>query len=123
MIASVERRLISSLDSIFVSIRGITLNVCIYQMDSVLVAFMMIVTTLIFGLIYSSFDPAEFGFTDSPMDPWYFSFTTMSTVGYGDFSPKTDRAKRMVMFHQALLIMESAFSWRGLRRKCTNRVI
>lgn len=75
-------------------------------MDSVIVAFTMIITTLIFGLIYSTYDPEEFGFTESPMDPWYFSFTTMSTVGYGDFSPKTDRAKRMVMFHQALLIME-----------------
>jgi|TARA_Y100000996_G_scaffold415556_1_gene411108 hypothetical protein len=75
-------------------------------MDGILVALLMILTTLVFGFIYSTFDPEEFGFTESPMDPWYFSFTTMSTVGYGDFSPKTDRAKRMVMFHQALLIME-----------------
>lgn len=76
-------------------------------MDGILVALLMIFTTLMFGFIYANmFDPEEFGFTESSTDPWYFAFTTMSTVGYGDFSPKTDRAKRMVMFHHALLIME-----------------
>ena len=40
------------------------------------------------------------------LDPFYFSFTTMSTVGYGDYSPKTDMAKMLVMVHQGLLIGE-----------------
>ena len=76
-------------------------------MGSVLVAFMMILTTLLFGFIYATmFEPDEFGFTGSSIDPWYFSFTTMSTVGYGGFRPRTDRAKKMVMFQQALLIIE-----------------
>jgi len=65
----------------------------------------VIIISLLFGIIYSSLEPGHFDFK-SVLDPFYFSFTTMSTVGYGDFSPKTDRAKRMVMFHQALLIME-----------------
>ena len=32
--------------------------------------------------------------------------TTMSTVGYGDFSPKSQRAKIMVMTQQGLLLAE-----------------
>jgi hypothetical protein len=39
-------------------------------------------------------DPEEFGFK-SALDPYYFSFTTMSSVGYGDLSPKTERAKML----------------------------
>jgi len=50
-------------------------------------------------------DPKEFGF-ESPVDPYYFAFTTMSTVGYGDFGPKTDRAKMLVMSQQGILIGE-----------------
>jgi hypothetical protein len=30
----------------------------------------------------------------------------MSTVGYGDYSPKSDMAKMLVMVHQGLLIGE-----------------
>jgi hypothetical protein len=51
--------------------------------------------------------PEEFGFT-SLIDPFYFSFTTMSSVGYGDFSPKTNRAKVVVMSQQTLLLIEIA---------------
>ena len=51
--------------------------------------------------------PEEFGFT-ALIDPFYFSFTTMSSVGYGDFSPKTNRAKAVVMSQQALLLVEIA---------------
>jgi|TARA_B110000093_G_C12551408_1_gene238017 voltage-gated potassium channel len=47
----------------------------------------------------------EFGFK-SVIDPFYFSFTTMSTVGYGDISPKSDRAKLIVMTQQAALLVE-----------------
>jgi len=44
-----------------------------------------------------------FGF-ESPIDPYYFAFTTMSTVGYGDFSPKTPAAKALVMSQQAVIM-------------------
>jgi hypothetical protein len=60
---------------------------------------------LAYGFLYSRMDPKEFGF-QSPVDPYYFAFTTMSTVGYGDFSPKTDRAKMLVMSQQGILIGE-----------------
>ncbi len=50
-------------------------------------------------------NPKSFGFK-TMLDPFYFSFTTMSTVGYGDYSPKTDMAKILVMVHQGLLIGE-----------------
>jgi len=63
--------------------------------------------SLMYGLIYATMKPGEFGFT-SLIDPFYFSFTTMSSVGYGDFSPKTTRAKLVVMSQQALLLIEIA---------------
>ncbi len=48
-------------------------------------------------------NPTDFGFKDK-IDPYYFSFTTFSTVGYGDYSPKTRRAKMLVMSQQLLLM-------------------
>jgi hypothetical protein len=50
--------------------------------------------TRIWFYLYSMMDPEEFGFKTA-IDPYYFSFTTMSSVGYGDLSPKTDRAKML----------------------------
>tara|TARA_Y100000992_G_scaffold295637_1_gene256811 strand:+ start:2647 stop:2883 length:237 start_codon:yes stop_codon:yes gene_type:complete len=50
--------------------------------------------------------PEAFGFEDSIVDPFYFSFTTMSSVGYGDYSPKTRFAKAIVMSQQFMLIGE-----------------
>jgi hypothetical protein len=64
--------------------------------------------TMVFGLFYFLIDkmnPKSFGFK-TMLDPFYFSFTTMSTIGYGDYSPKTDMAKMLVMVHQGLLIGE-----------------
>lgn len=64
--------------------------------------------TFVFGILYSLLDrmsSKNFGFK-SVLDPFYFSFTTMSTVGYGDYSPKTDMAKMLVMVQQGILIGE-----------------
>lgn len=75
-------------------------------MSMKLVAFL--VTTVVYGIVYMAMDKADgnaFGF-GSWVDPFYFSFTTMSTVGYGDFSPGTDIAKMVVMSHQFILIAE-----------------
>jgi len=68
----------------------------------------ILVTTLFYGLIYTAIhktDPTAFGF-ESALDPFYFSFSTMSTVGYGDFAPKTNIAKALVMSQQFILMGE-----------------
>jgi voltage-gated potassium channel len=59
--------------------------------------------------VYASINrinPDAFGFDDSVVDPFYFSFTTMSSVGYGDYSPQTRFAKAVVMSQQFMLIGE-----------------
>ena len=69
---------------------------------------LIFVTTLIYGLIYTAIhqaDPDAFGF-ESVIDPFYFAFTTMSTVGYGDYGPKTNIAKVVVMSQQFILMGE-----------------
>ena len=86
-----------------------------------IVAFL--VTTIVYGFIYMIMDKTDnnaFGFT-SWIDPFYFSFTTMSTVGYGDYSPGTDIAKMTVMSHQFILIAEilSIFFDKDSRNKVT----
>lgn len=65
----------------------------------------VIIISLLFGIIYSSLEPGHFDFK-SVLDPFYFSFTTMSTVGYGDYIPKTNLAKVLVMCQQSLLFNE-----------------
>lgn len=67
----------------------------------------ILIVTLMYGLVYSQMSPDSFGFK-SPLDPFYFSFTTMSSVGYGDISPKTDMAKLMVMSQQIVMLGELA---------------
>jgi len=66
-----------------------------------------IIITLVYGYLYSTMKE-DFGFSDDPIDPYYFALTTMSTVGYGDFSPKTKRAKALVMSHQLIILSELA---------------
>lgn len=65
---------------------------------------MLILITLVFGFIYSKLDNKHFGFKEK-IDPYYFSFTTMTTVGYGDYSPKTTKSKLIVMTQQAFLLI------------------
>lgn len=63
----------------------------------------ILLITLLYGIIYAM-KPDMYGFK-SPLDPFYFSFTTMSSVGYGDFSPKTDLAKMIVMSQQIFILV------------------
>lgn len=65
-----------------------------------------IIIVAFYGVLYSLFEPEEYGFK-SKLDPFYFSLTTMSTVGYGDFSPRTDRAKIVTMTQQAIMLLSS----------------
>jgi len=60
---------------------------------------------VMYGLLYSMMNPEDFGFKNL-IDPYYFSFTTLSSVGYGDFSPKTDLAKAIVMSQQAIMLTQ-----------------
>ena len=62
-----------------------------------------IAITLVYGYIYSTMKK-DFEFTQDPIDPYYFALKTMSTVGYGDFSPKTRRAKLLNMTQFVLII-------------------
>jgi|TARA_B100000902_G_scaffold109204_1_gene110847 voltage-gated potassium channel len=64
-----------------------------------------IAITLLYGYIYSQTTSDDFDFKD-PLDPYYFSLMTMSTVGYGDFSPKSQRAKLLVMSQQTIILAE-----------------
>lgn len=69
----------------------------------------ILMITLLYGLVYAAINrvnPDAFGFEDSILDPFYFSFTTMSSVGYGDYSPKTRFAKAVVMSQQFVLLAE-----------------
>ncbi len=61
--------------------------------------------TLVYGVIYANLDKRHFNFK-SIIDPYYFSFTTVSSVGYGDITPQTDKAKLLVMTQQILMISE-----------------
>lgn len=70
-------------------------------------AWNILAITLMYGLLYSQMGPKSFDFK-SPLDAFYFAFTTMSSVGYGDISPKTDAAKLLVMSQQFLIMTELA---------------
>ncbi len=61
--------------------------------------------TLIYGYLYSLFPSDEFGFKDT-LDPYYYSFTTLSTVGYGEITPKTTRAKLLTMTQQIFTLVD-----------------
>jgi len=58
--------------------------------------------SMIFAEIYYRMDSnsngEDFGFDES-LDSYYFSIVTSSSVGYGDYLPKTRRAKIAVIVH------------------------
>lgn len=42
-------------------------------------------------------NPSHFEFQNPIVDPLYFSSTTTTTIGYGDFCPRTPLAKSTVI--------------------------
>ena len=59
--------------------------------------------TLIYGYAYSKFPKEAFEFKDPLLDPYYFSMTTLSSSGYGDYTPKTRMSKLFVMSQMFLI--------------------
>jgi len=66
---------------------------------------MLMGITLVYGYLYSLFPSDEFGFKDK-LDPYYYSFTTLSTVGYGEITPKSTRAKILTMTQQIFTLID-----------------
>jgi len=64
---------------------------------------LVLMVSVAYGYVYSLFPKDAFGFS-SRIDPYYFSFTIMSTVGFGDLTPRTAAAKLVVMTQQAVLM-------------------
>ena len=78
---------------------------------------LLFITNSIFSIIYlfTCKDPEDWNGMDEEDDSifkklfnrLYFSMTTLSTVGYGDISPKSTKARTLVMFHFSFIILES----------------
>ena len=71
------------------------------------VSSIVLFNTIVFYILLQTCNkPGDWG--EKPLsnqDALYFISTTMSTAGYGDITPKSDRAKRIVMiFHFTMLI-------------------
>ena len=76
-----------------------------------------IILSVIFAGIYMSLGHEQFNGMDESsnfFDYWYFSFTTFSTVGYGDISPKSGAAKAVVVTQQVILLLDLADEFLGL---------
>lgn len=72
-----------------------------------------VVVAFIFGMIYSILDriqPNSFRFK-SNIDPYYFSFTTMSSVGYGDYTANTEVAKAIVIGQQLMILVMTGYQF------------
>lgn len=68
----------------------------------------MLRTLLLFSLVYILLyyfadNPLQF---DSVIDALYFSATTTSTTGFGDYAPKTPLSKLIVTLHMIVLIID-----------------
>ena len=64
---------------------------------------LVVIVALFYGWLYSRMSKDAFGFAND-LDPYYFSFSTMSTVVYGDFFPRTTGSKLLVMSQQMLVM-------------------
>ena len=65
--------------------------------------FLILLVTCVYGIIYSRMNYSDFGFK-SNIDPFYFSFTTMTATGYGDFYPRTTLSKVLVMSQMTIVL-------------------
>lgn len=75
------------------------------------------ILSVIFAGIYMALGHEQFNGMDESsnfFDYWYFSFTTFSTVGYGDISPKSGAAKAIVVTQQVILLLDLADDFLGL---------
>ena len=72
----------------------------------------LIFNRIIFYISLQSFanQPGDWGPPeDGPLsnqDAMYFILTTLTTFGYGDISPKSKRAKNLVMIFQITMLIE-----------------
>lgn len=67
--------------------------------------FAIVVLWLVYSFIYNFIDQKEFIGMSKPIDPYYFSMTTLATVGYGDIVPASTKAKMLVMSQQFFSII------------------
>jgi len=84
-----------------------------------------ILLSLVFAGIYMALGHENFNGLDESsnfFDYWYFSFTTFSTVGYGDISPKSSVAKAVVITQQMILLLDLADEFLGLGTSIYNKL-
>ena len=81
-------------------------------------AWNILAITLMYGLLYSQMGPQSFDFK-SPLDAFYFAFTTMSSVGYGDISPKTDAAQYLTTRLKSKWTTVKSLSWSWALRRAS----
>lgn len=71
-----------------------------------------VVVIFLFSLVYYSMgDIDQWNGVDvnsNLFDFFYFSFTTMTTIGYGDISPKVYKTKIVCIFQQLIVLFELA---------------
>lgn len=55
----------------------------------------------IFAMVFITLGATFYHFVEkfSWLDSFYFTFITLATIGYGDFSPQTDAGKIFTMFY------------------------
>lgn len=65
-----------------------------------------IIFSIIYILMYFAGNPMNFA---TPFDAIYFSLTVTSTVGFGDYIPKSKIDKYIVSLHMLTLITDLTF--------------